>query len=55
LGSTRESRDWYYKARRLLKPEVVAHRLELATEIIRLTLCMVARERRTNRRVAASP
>ena len=51
LGSTRESRDWYYKTRRLLKPEVFLHRIELATEIIRLTLSMVSRERRSNRRV----
>lgn len=52
LGSTRESRDRYYKGRRLLRPEVLEHRLELCTEIIRLTLTMISNERRTNRRAS---
>jgi four helix bundle protein len=50
LGSARESRDWYYKARLVLKPKVIAHRMTLCTDIIKLTLKMVATERRTNRR-----
>jgi four helix bundle protein len=52
LGSVRESRDWYYKGRRVLKPAVVSHRIGLCTDIIRLTLTMVASERRTNRRAS---
>lgn len=55
LGSARESRDWYYKGRRVLKPEVVSHRIALCTDIIRLTLTMVATERKTNRRASRSP
>src|SRR5258706_2899053 len=38
LGSARESRDWYYKGRQVLKPDVVTHRLALCTEIAKLTL-----------------
>ncbi|HWG96762.1 MAG TPA: four helix bundle protein [Nitrospira sp.] len=50
LGSAREARDWYYKARHILDEAVNAHRAELTTEIIRLTLTMVARERRIGRK-----
>ena len=53
LGSARETRDWYYKARYILGNKVLEHRLELATKIVRLTLTMVSRERRSNRKVAA--
>ena len=52
-GSVRETRDWYYKARRVLKPEVVDHRLELSTRIVRLTITMITRERRSNRRIGS--
>lgn len=45
LGSARESRDWYYKARHLLGQDVLEHRLSLMTEIIRLLLTIVPRER----------
>jgi four helix bundle protein len=45
LGSARESRDWYYKARPVLKAEVIAHRLEFLTQIIRLLLTMVPQQR----------
>jgi four helix bundle protein len=51
LGSTRESRDWYHKGRHVLGGKVAEHRMELCTQIIRLTITMVARERRTNRKV----
>jgi four helix bundle protein len=34
LGSARESRGWYYRGRKLLKPEVVEHRLGLLQTII---------------------
>ena len=33
LGSARESRDWYFKARHILGNEVVTHRLSLLTEV----------------------
>ena len=50
LGSAREARDWYYKGRRVLGERVTAHRLDLVSQIARLTLKMIATERRSNRR-----
>jgi four helix bundle protein len=35
LGSARESRDWYFKARFVLGQEVLTHRLAALTEIIK--------------------
>lgn len=52
LGSARETRDWYFKARRALKPAVVEHRIDVSTQVVRLTLRMVATERRSNRRAS---
>jgi four helix bundle protein len=48
LGSARESRDWYLRARHVLDPRILDERLELLTEIIRLTLTMVPDQRREN-------
>ncbi len=45
LGSARESRDWYYKARHVLGGTVAGHRLRLLTQIIRLLLTMVPQQR----------
>lgn len=45
LGSARESRGWYFKARHLLGNAVVEHRMQLLTQIIRLLLRMVPDER----------
>jgi four helix bundle protein len=45
LGSARESRDWYYKARHILGESVTQHRLSLLTQIIRLLLAMIPRQR----------
>jgi len=45
LGSARESRDWYYKARHILREEVVSHRMGLLSQIIRLLLVMVPDQR----------
>ena len=45
LGSARESRDWYYKARHVLGEDVVQHRLGLLTEVIRLLLTMIPQQR----------
>ena len=53
-GSPRETRDWYFKLRRVLADEVVAHRMDLTTQLIKLSLKMIATERRSNRRVSAS-
>ncbi len=35
LGSARESRDWYFKARHVLGNEVALHRIRLLVQIIR--------------------
>jgi len=51
LGYTREARDWYYKSRHVLPSQVPAHRLGLASSIIRLVLTMACQERRTNRKI----
>jgi four helix bundle protein len=45
LGSARESRDWYFKARHILGDQVTAHRMEFLGEIIRLTLTMIPDQR----------
>jgi len=45
LGSARESRDWYYKARHILGEVATADRLDLMTQIIRLLLVMVPGQR----------
>ena len=45
LGSARETRDWYFKARHVLGAEVIDHRLDLVTQIIRLLLTMVPQQR----------
>lgn len=46
LGSARESRDWYYKGRHVLGEKVAQHRISLVTQIIRLLLTMIPRQRR---------
>jgi four helix bundle protein len=45
LGSARESRDWYFKARHVLSQEVIPHRLQFLAEVIRLLLTMVPQQR----------
>ncbi len=45
LGSARETRDWYYKARHVLGEVATAPRLDLLTQIIRLLLVMVPDQR----------
>lgn len=47
LGSARESRDWYYKARHVLGEELTQSRIELLVEIIKLLLAMVPDQRRS--------
>ena len=45
LGSVRESRDWYYKARFVLGDEIFQHRVQIITEILRLLLTMIPQKR----------
>ncbi len=45
LGSDRESRDWYFKARHILGETVFRHRLQLLTRLIQLILVMIPQQR----------
>ena len=45
LGSAREARGWYYKARHILNPDVTNRRLELYKAIIQLLLTMIPQQR----------
>lgn len=45
LGSARESKGWYYRAKRLLAPHVLEHRLSLANEVIALLVTEIKRVR----------
>jgi four helix bundle protein len=45
LGSARESRDWYYKARLILGENVIVHRLDVLTQVIHLILTMLPQQR----------
>lgn len=46
LGSARESRDWYYKSRHVFPAEVVKHRMELMTHVIRMLVPMISHQRK---------
>ena len=46
LGSARESRDWYYKARHVLGEATMTHRLDTLAGISRLLLTALPDERR---------
>lgn len=48
LGSARESRDWYYKSKDVLGDEIVSHRINLLTQIIRLIIKMIPQQRNRN-------
>jgi four helix bundle protein len=45
LGSARESRGWYYKARHVLGDAISDHRMEFITQVIRLLIKMVPDQR----------
>jgi len=49
LGSARETRSWFYKARRLLSAAVVKHRMDLCTEIIALLVTTINRHKQRSR------
>lgn len=46
LGSSRESREWYYKSRHVLKPEVLKHRMGLTTRIVSMLTPMIPHQRK---------
>jgi len=45
LGSARESRGWYYRGRRFLRPQVLEHRIKLLGEIV-ATLVLSSNQQR---------
>jgi four helix bundle protein len=45
LGSARESRDWYYKARHVLGNELADQRIGQLTHIVRLLLTIISSQR----------
>lgn len=46
LGSARESREWYYKSRYVLKPEVLKHRMSLTTRIVSMLAPIIPHQRK---------
>lgn len=46
LGSARESRDWYYKSKHVLSPEVIKHRMGLISQIISMLTPMIQHQRK---------
>jgi four helix bundle protein len=50
LGSARETRGWYWRARKLLPSQVVEHRMSLTTEIIRLLKTTIPQQRAIKRK-----
>ena len=46
LGSARESKGWYYRAKALLAEGVLTHRLDLLSEIIALLITEVNQKKR---------
>jgi four helix bundle protein len=49
LGSARESRDWYFKAREPLGEQATLARITLMTTIIKILTVFVVKSRRANR------
>jgi four helix bundle protein len=46
LGETREARDRYFKARRVLRHEVILHRMKLLTQIAKMLNALVPTQRK---------
>lgn len=47
LGSTRETRGWYYRGRKLLSPEVAQHRYSLLSQITALVVVALNQQKHT--------
>ena len=45
LGSAREARDWYYKARFVLGEQTFEQRVQVISEIVRLLVTMIPQQR----------
>lgn len=46
LGSTRETRGWYYRSRRLLPPAAIEHRINLLSQITALLVTAAHQQKR---------
>jgi four helix bundle protein len=46
IGSARESKGWYYRAKELLSAEVITHRLNLVGEVIALLVTELSTSKR---------
>lgn len=55
LGYARESRDWYYKSKQVLSPEVIKHRMGLTTHIIAMLILMIPHQRKNAIREEQAP
>jgi four helix bundle protein len=55
LGSARETQGWYFRARYLLKAEVLEHRLVLMDEVIALLVKTIGYQRKTGRSAGLRP
>ena len=49
LGSARETKGWYWRARHVLSPNVIDHRIALLDEVISLTVTEINRQKRTRK------
>jgi four helix bundle protein len=45
LGSAREARDWYFKSQHTLQKEVIEHRINLLTQIIKMLSVLTPNQR----------
>jgi len=54
IGSAREARGWYYRARTLLREEVLKHRIGLLTTITKLAISVNQAQRKTIREEATA-
>jgi hypothetical protein len=52
MGSARESKGWYYRAKELLSPAVIEHRLDLLGEVIALLVTELNAARPSTRSAA---
>ena len=46
LGSARETKGWYWRARRIFSEEIIAHRLQLTDEVIKMLIAEINRQKR---------
>lgn len=46
LGSARETKGWYYRAKERLSPDILEHRLSLISEVIALLITEINRSKK---------